>query len=233
MPNKKAIVVHSGGVDSSICLAIAIRDFSKEEVLSLSFNYGQRHLKEIEYAEAICQEWGVDHRVVYLPFLKELTTNSLMDEKGSTSEKSAKGPATLVMGRNGLMARIAAIHAHQLGANFIYMGIMEGPDGNSGYRDCSREYMDLKQEILRIDLANPLFEIRTPLVKISKKESLQIASEMGILSYLLENTVTCYHGIPCEGCGNCLACGLRQKSIQEYFSQIDSTTNSVDNRSRS
>ena len=85
------------------------------------------------------------------------------------------------MGRNGLMAHISAIHAEHIGADSIYMGIIN-VDGNfSGYRDCSREYMDLKQQILRIDLNNPKFEIRTPVVDMTKKETLQVAHQFRYL----------------------------------------------------
>jgi len=216
MHKKKTIVVHSGGMDSSICLALAVREFSKESVLSLSFSYSQRHASELLQAQKICNDWCVDHVILDIHSLKKITDNALMNKDTSIAENENQNPNTLVVGRNGLMARLAGIHADHLGANSIYMGVI-GVEGNySGYRDCSRNYMDLKQQILRIDFDNPQFEIRTPLVHLTKKETLEIAQTLGILEYLLEHTITCYEGIPKYGCLLCPACKLRNKGILEF-----------------
>lgn len=216
MKKKKTIVIHSGGMDSSICLALAIQEFGKESVLSLSFDYEQRHKPELIQAQKICQDWNVDHTVIPLNCLKQIMDNALVNSTLAIEEYNDKPPNTLVMGRNGLMARIGAIHADSLGAGSIYMGII-GVDGSfAGYRDCSRAYMDLKQQILRIDLNNPHFEIRTPLVHMSKKETLEVAHHLGILHYLLDNTITCYEGFSKQGCEKCPACKLRNKGILEF-----------------
>ena len=216
MEKKKTIVIHSGGMDSSICLALAIEEFGKDSVLSLSFTYEQRHSPELKKAKKICKDWAVDHTIVHLKCLRSITDNALINPSLAIKEKDHEPPNTLVLGRNGLMARLGAIHADHLGAHSIYMGII-GVDGNfAGYRDCSREYMDLKQQILRIDLDNPLFEIRTPLVHMTKKETLEVAHRLGILQYLLNNTITCYEGLPREGCQKCPSCKLRNHGIQEF-----------------
>ena len=76
---KKTLVCHSGGMDSSICLALAIQEFGKEEVLSLSFNYNQRHSPELIQAKKICIDWNVDHAVIDLRCLQEITDNALMN----------------------------------------------------------------------------------------------------------------------------------------------------------
>src|SRR5665213_51599 len=161
---KKTIVIHSGGMDSSICLALAMKEFSKENVLSLSFSYEQRHAREIRQAAKICHAWHVDHVVIPLECLQEITQNALMNPNIPIKHLPGQTPNTLVVGRNGLMARLGAIHANHLGAHCIYMGIIGVDGSNSGYRDCSRDYMDLEQHVLRIDLDDPKFEIRTPLV---------------------------------------------------------------------
>lgn len=210
---KKAVVVHSGGMDSSLCLALAMQEFGKENVLSLSFSYQQRHPTELQQAEKICKDWGVDHYVIQLDCLKEITQSALLDPAMAIVHEQGHPPNTLVVGRNGLMARIAAIHANNLGANCIYMGVMELEGANSGYRDCSRHYMDLMQTILRIDLDNPLFEIRTPLVHLYKKDTLVLAHRLGLLTYLLNETITCYEGIAKQGCGHCPACQLRNEGL--------------------
>lgn len=214
---KKAVVVHSGGMDSSLCLALAIEQFAAENVLSLSFTYGQRHLKELDYAAKICKEWKVDHTVIDLNCLNEITENALTNKNIPIEHKAGSPPNTLVVGRNGLMARVASIHAEHLGAECIFMGVIEVDESNSGYRDCSRKYMDIIQAGLRFDFANNQFDIKTPLVYMSKKQTMELAYQMGNLHFLLDNTLSCYEGISHEGCGNCPACELRNKGLKEFL----------------
>ena len=214
---KKTIVVHSGGMDSSICLALALEKHGAPNVLSMTFTYGQRHSVEVQKAEAICKDWGVDHILVNLDCLERITESSLLGEKLEINHEEGKTPNTMVVGRNGLMARVAAIHADHLGADSIYMGVIELEEANSGYRDCSRKYMDIVQAALRVDFANPDFEIKTPLVYMTKNQTLNAAYQMGKLEYLLENTVSCYAGIAGYGCGKCPACELRNEGIQEFL----------------
>lgn len=214
---KKTIVVHSGGMDSSLCLALAIREYEKEQVLSLSFDFDQRHHAELLQAQKICQDWGVEHVVLPITCLKQITSNALLDHSINIVHSEGEAPNTLFVGRNGLMARIAAIHADSLGARSIYLGVMELEEANSGYRDCSRHYMDLMQQILRIDLAQADFEIRTPLIKMTKLQTMQLADKMGLLDYLWENTITCYEGMPRFGCGKCPACKLRNHGYNQYI----------------
>lgn len=216
---KKAIVVHSGGMDSSICLAQAVREWGAENVLSLSFCYGQRHQAELDCARRICREWQVDHTVIQLDCLQQVTSNALMDSQQQVRAEEASPPNTLVEGRNGLMTRLAAIHGKSLGAEVIYLGVIEVEAANSGYRDCTRHYMDLMEELLRLDLGLPNLEIRTPVVRLDKKETLELAAQMGVLDFLLENTLTCYEGLPLAGCGRCPACQLRNDGIHRFAAE--------------
>lgn len=216
MKKKDAVVVHSGGMDSSICLAAAIDEFGKENVLSLSFCYNQRHFPELKQAEKICRSWQVDHVMLNLNCMQEITDNALMNPSIPIKHLAGKAPNTLVVGRNGLMAHLAGIHANHLGACCIYMGVIELDSANSGYRDCSRRYMDLQQEILRIDLDCLAFEIRTPLIKMTKKETLEYAAKLGVLNELLIETITCYEGLPRLGCEKCPACLLRNEGLMDF-----------------
>ncbi len=213
---KKAIIVHSGGMDSSLCLALAIREHGADNVLSLSFRYGQRHSNELDRAAHICQTWGVDHIVIPLLCLSEITEDALTNHALPIEHREGEAPNTLVVGRNGLMARLASIHAHHLGARCIYMGVIEVESANSGYRDCSRDYMDRMQDIMRIDLGVPDFEIRTPIVKMTKRETMELGHRLGVLGFLLEHTITCYNGLPHAGCGTCPACLLRNEGIRQF-----------------
>lgn len=214
---KKAIVVHSGGMDSSICLAQAVKDLSAENILCLSFSYGQRHALEITRAKEIASQFNVDHAIVDMNCLNAVTNNALTNHQIEINHQQGEAPNTLVVGRNGLMARVAAIHANHLGASCIYMGIIEVESANSGYRDCSRSYMDKMQEILRIDLDDHSFEIKTPIVKMTKVETMQLADDLNVLEYLLEKTITCYEGIEKFGCNKCPACKLRNEGIKQYL----------------
>lgn len=213
---KKAVVVHSGGMDSSICLALAIQEHGRNHLLSLSFDYGQRQKLEVERAASICQDWQVEHKVVHFDCLKYLTQNSLTNNEIDIHCPPNSTPNTFVVGRNGLFARLAAIQAQSIGANLLYMGVMELECANSGYPDCSRHYMNLLEQTLRIDLKDESFRILTPLVSMNKKETLQIAYDLGILSYLLRQTISCYHGIPELGCKVCPACKLRNAGLKEF-----------------
>jgi 7-cyano-7-deazaguanine synthase len=211
------IVVHSGGMDSSLCLAHAIREHGLDRVLSMTFRYGQRHAPELESARAICAEWGVAHTVVDLMCLQQVTTNALMSADLEMKRLEDGTPSTLVTGRNGLMARVAGIHANELKARCIYIGIIEVESANSGYRDCTRDYMERMQEILRIDFGDPTFEIRTPVVFMDKEQTMEFGHEMGVLEYLLDVTITCYDGMKHRGCGECLACGLRNEGLATFL----------------
>lgn len=221
--HKKAVVIHSGGMDSSLSLALAIKEFGCQEVLSVSFCYNQRHSAELRQSAKICQDWKVDHTQINIECLQEITEDSLTNHALPILIDGCN-TNTLVTGRNGLMATLGAIHAHHLGAHCIYMGVIEVDGAACGYRDCTRNYMNLKQEILRIDLNDPLFEIRTPLVKMSKTETLCLAQQLGLLEYLLENTITCYEGLPRLGCQVCPSCLLRNKGLREFSKLFPETS---------
>jgi len=216
MKKKEALVIHSGGMDSSICLALACKEFGPAAVLSVSFSYHQRHSNELIQAQKICNDWNVDHVVLSIECLQQITDNALINPHLAIEHLSQKAPNTLVVGRNGLMARLGAIYAAHLGAKYIYMGVIEVEACNSGYRDCSRDYMDKMQEILRIDLGDPAFEIRTPIVFMTKAESLCVAEKLGVLEYLLNETISCYEGVAGVGCLVCPACLLRNEGIRQY-----------------
>ncbi len=213
---KKALVVHSGGMDSSLCLALAVKEFGAENVLSLSFSYQQRHSVELTRAKEISTHFKVDHVELNVDCLSQITDSALIGNKETIKHESGKAPNTLVVGRNGLMARLAGIHAHSLGAKYIYLGVMELEGANSGYRDCSRAYMDLVQAALRLDFADDKFGIRTPLALMTKQETMELGFKLGVLPYLLETTITCYEGLEKEGCMKCPACKLRNAGLKTF-----------------
>lgn len=214
---KEAIVLHSGGMDSSLCLAYAIKKFGADQVLALNIHYGQRNHAEIKQAELICQHFAVDQYHLDVDFLGKITQNAMLDSLQPIKHEDNKAPNTFVLGRNGLFVRLAAVLGHQYGAKQVYTGVIEVEAANSGYPDCTRRYMDLMQQVLSIDLSNPQFKIRTPLVFMTKAQTMEFGYQLGILPFLLENTITCYEGIARAGCKICPACQLRNQGIQEFL----------------
>jgi len=213
----EAIVLHSGGMDSSLCLASAVRAHGAGRVLSLGFGYGQRHGDELARAERIARRFGVRRHVVEIGCYRRLTRNALMDAGIPIEHAGGEAPNTLVVGRNGLMIRLAAILAGQIGARTLYVGVIGVEAANSGYRDCTRPYIDRLEEILRIDLGDEDFEILTPLVDMSKAETMEFGDRLGCLEFLLDATVTCYEGIPRAGCRKCPACKLRNEGLAAFL----------------
>jgi len=216
---KKAVVIHSGGLDSSLCLALAAREFGPHNVLSISFCYGQRNEPELAQADKICKTWDIDHTLLNIDCLEKITKSALIGHSIPMKHAEGQSANTLVTGRNGLMVRLGAIHAKHLGAHYLYTGIIEVDGKKNGYRDCTRAYMDLKQEILRQDLADPTFEIRTPLVFMTKKETLELSYSLGILPFLLQESISCYEGKKLQGCGQCFSCEIRNNAIAEFLSE--------------
>lgn len=213
---KTAVVAHSGGMDSSLCLALAVQEHGPEQVLAFNVDYGQRHSQEVVHAKKICEHFGVDYFNLSIEFLSKITTNALMDKTLEMLHEQGKPPNTLVLGRNGLIARLAAIFADGYGVKQVYMGVIEVESANSGYRDCTRHYMDLMQDILRLDLGRTDFEITTPLIYMTKADTLELGFQLGVLDYLLENTISCYQGVTKAGCRQCPACVLRNEGIREF-----------------
>lgn len=217
------VVLHSGGMDSSICLALAKKQYGAQRVVSLGFSYGQRHAVEMAAADTICQGWGITRTVLDASIVSQLTSNALVDP--SLSIQIHEGiPSTMVVGRNGLLCWLASLWAYKHGVFRISTGIIELEEANSGYRDCSRAYMDRVQELLRMDFACPSFEIQSPLVKMNKLQTLELAHELGVLDELLCKTVTCYEGIKYWGCTHCPACSLRNQALRQYCAKNENYT---------
>jgi 7-cyano-7-deazaguanine synthase len=213
----KALIIHSGGMDSSLCLAMAIQEFGSDAVISLGFDYGQRHEVELMAAQKIADYFKVKRMVIQIPFYQNVTKSALLDKSEEIKKLPNNIPNTMVLGRNGLMGQIAGIYANSLGIKKIYMGVMELESSNSGYRDCSRQYMDQLQGLLRMDFADESFEIKTPVINYTKMETMELADQLGVLNFLLEETITCYNGIKNIGCQSCPACLLRNDGIKNFY----------------
>lgn len=213
MNKRIAVVVFSGGQDSTTCLLKALKEY--DEVHTISFFYGQKHWEEIERAKKICEDLNVSNKLVEVTAIFDCLSNCALTHPEMNIEKGEKYPNTFVDGRNHIFLSIAAIYAKQLGAHDIITGCCE--TDFSGYPDCRRVFIDSLQETLSLAMDYE-FNIITPLMYLNKKQTWAMADELGYLDYVLNNTLTCYNGVE-GGCHECPACKLREQGYNEYMKE--------------
>lgn len=209
IPKKNALILLSGGQDSTTCLAWAKEKFDK--VFAITFDYGQRHKIELNAAKKIAQITKTPLRIQKLSLLKELTKNALTDPQIKINKGSKKNlPSTFVPGRNLIFIATAAIYAESLKITDIITGVCQ--TDYSGYPDCRDKFIKSLQKTLRLAMETP-FNIHTPLMWISKKESVQMMQKLDKIE-LLQYSHTCYLGQR-PACEKCPACKLRLKGFKE------------------
>ena len=219
----KALVLFSGGQDSTTCLAWALAQFA--DVETIGFDYGQRHriemnvrldtLRELRNA---FPEWsdrlGDDH-VIDLAVLGQISETSLTRDVAIAYEQSGL-PNTFVPGRNLLFLAFAATIAYRRGLDVLVGGMCE--TDFSGYPDCRDNTMKAMQLALSLGLDRKL-RVETPLMWIDKAQTWALAAQLGgtaLTALIVEHTHTCYHGVRGKrhdwgyGCGECPACALRK-----------------------
>ena len=212
---RKALVIFSGGQDSTTCLLQAITEYGVQNVETITFQYGQRHSIELEKARWIAQDLGVKQTLLDTSLIKSITHNALMDETAQIEQKDNALPNTFVDGRNALFLLYAAIYAKGQGISDIIAGVCE--TDFSGYPDCRDVFVKSMNVTLNLAM-DYAFNLRTPLMYLTKAQTWQLADELGALDYVREHTHTCYQGIE-GGCGQCPSCVLRNKGLAEYLEQ--------------
>lgn len=211
--NNKAVVVLSGGQDSTTCLFWALKEFT--EVVAVTFNYGQKHIKEIECAKQIAKDIGIEHHILDMSLLNQLAPNALTrDDIEIKAGENGGLPSTFVEGRNILFLTFAAIVAKGKGISNIVTGVCE--TDFSGYPDCRDVFIKSLNVTLNLGM-DYTFVIHTPLMWINKEQTWALADKLGKLDYIMENTLTCYRGIKGDGCGTCPACKLRKHGLEMYL----------------
>jgi len=212
-----ALVCFSGGQDSTTCLYWAKKRF--EYVEAVIFEYGQRHVNEVEIAEKLAAEAGVSCQILDLSLLSQLAPNSLTDNTiAMDEEKPADSyPNTFVPGRNMLFLSFAAVLARSHGIFNIVTGVSEAD--YSGYPDCRDTFIRSLNVTLNLAM-DEQFILHTPLMYRDKSEVWALADELGIFDLVRTQTLTCYNGIPADGCGRCPACKLRKAGLDKYLSTI-------------
>lgn len=216
MNEDAALVVFSGGQDSTTCLYWAKKHFRK--VYALSFIYGQKHAGEVEIAKSIARKAGVDWACMDVSFISALGRNSLTDMTMAMDEEKPAGgfPNTFVPGRNLFFISIAAVYARERGINHLVTGVSQ--TDFSGYPDCRDAFIKSLNVTLNLAM-DEQFVIHTPLMWIDKCRTWALADELGVLDLIRQETLTCYNGVPGDGCGHCPACKLRNEGLRRYLEQ--------------
>ena len=200
-----AIVVFSGGLDSTTCLALAQQQH--EEVIALSFDYGQRHAIELEHAQAITLDYGLEHLVVKIENNifqgSALTDQSLQvpDYNGA-----ATIPVTYVPARNTIFIAYALGLAESRKASSIYLGV--SAVDYSGYPDCRPDYINAYQALINQAIVGSEIKLETPLINLSKAQTIKLGLSLGV-DY--SKTFSCYNPDQNgQACGRCDSCNLRK-----------------------
>ena len=229
MHHRNALVLFSGGQDSTTCLALALSRYDRVE--TIAFDYGQRHAVELQarlrvLAEIKAQfpQWaprlGEDH-LLDLAVLGQVSETSLTRDTAFAMEQTGL-PNTFVPGRNLLFLTLAAALAYRRGLEVIVTGVCE--TDYSGYPDCRDDSMKAMQLALSLGM-DKRFLIETPLMWIDKAETWRLAQQLGgqpLVDLIVEHTHTCYLGDRSHrqdwgyGCGTCPACDLRAKGFARF-----------------
>jgi len=230
---RHALVLFSGGQDSTACLAWALNRFAHVE--TIGFDYGQRHAVEMACRPTVLAElrrqfpgWsarlGADH-VLDLRLLGQISDTALTDARAI--ELDANGlPNTFVPGRNLLFLNFAATVAYRRGASVLVGGMCQ--TDYSGYPDCRHDTLAALQQALTLGIGVPM-AIDTPLMWLTKAQTWALAHELGgeaLVDLTVEHTHTCYLGERSvrhswgHGCGHCPACALRRAGHEAWLAQL-------------
>ncbi len=206
---KKAVVVLSGGQDSTTCLYWALERFGGDQVEALTFDYGQRHRIELDCAGQVAKHAGVAHTTLPIDTFAALGGNALTDSHIPVEQAPGNGlPNTFVPGRNLIFLTFAAAFAWQRDLADIVTGVAQ--TDYSGYPDCRRDTIDAMEQSLNLGM-ECTFRIHTPLMNLTKKQTVELARDLGALD-AMALTHTCYNGQR-PPCGECPACQLRAKGF--------------------
>lgn len=205
----KVVVIYSGGMDSFTVLNRAIKD--GKEVYALSFDYGQKHVKELKCASDVCQELNVQHKVIDISAINQLLAGSSLTDDIEIPEghyEAENMKSTVVPNRNMILLSLAVGYAVSVGASQVYYGAHSGD--HAIYPDCRPEFVLKMNDVCQIANYEPV-EIFSPYLNVSKTDILTDGLKMG-LDY--SNTWTCYNGRE-KACGKCGACQERLEAFRD------------------
>jgi 7-cyano-7-deazaguanine synthase len=211
--SKKAVIVLSGGLDSTTCMGIAKEE--GYELYPITFHYGQRHNREVEQAIEVGKYYEVkDHRIVDLTFLKDIGGSALTDDELEVPTEAEEGiPVTYVPARNMIFLALSSAYAEVIGATAVYTGV--SAVDYSGYPDCRPEFIKSMEETINLatkaGVTGQNIQVKTPLINLSKKETIEAGLSLDVP---YELTTSCYNGKE-AACGKCDSCQLRLKGFKE------------------
>ena len=208
----KKVIIYSGGMDSFTLLNELV--FYEHEVHAISFNYGQRHEKELDYAKMVTEDLGCEHKVVELQCLNELVQGSSLTSEidvpeGHYSEENMK--ATVVPNRNMIMLSMAVGYAVSIGAGEVYTAVHAGD--HAIYPDCREEFINAMNKVTQIANYDPIF-VLAPYIFMDKGDILLTGKTVGLRSFDYANAWTCYAGRE-KACGKCGACVERLEAFDK------------------
>ncbi len=213
MLKRQALVVLSGGQDSTTCLYWALDKFGVDAIETVSFDYGQRHRVELECAARVAEFAGVSNEIIPIDTFAALGGNALTDSSvdvQKVGDADTDLPNTFVPGRNIVFLTFAAAYAWQRDIEHLVTGVAQ--TDYSGYPDCRQETIEALQSTIRLGMQSNVV-IHTPLMSLSKKETVLLARDLGGLE-AMALTHTCYNGRR-PPCGECAACELRARGFDE------------------
>ena len=216
--NNRALVIFSGGQDSTTCLYWALKKF--DFVTALTFSYGQRHIIELESAAKIAALAGVNHELLDLgEVFSGISSLTDLDEKipevsiqeENDQVKENQLPTTFVPGRNILFLSIAGSRAYTADCDNIVIGVSQ--EDFAGYPDCRENFIKSMEQSLSLGLDKNI-TVHAPLMHLSKKETVELASQWPQCMEALSWSTTCYNGMV-PPCGRCNSCQLRARGFRE------------------
>jgi len=218
---KKAVVIFSGGQDSTTCLYWAKQNFDYVE--AMTFFYGQKHAVEMYCAQAICSKEKVRQTIIDVSFLGKIVESALTSDKMNLNEVNAKGlPSSFVPNRNALFITLAHAYAQKIGAQHLVTGVCE--TDYSGYPDCRDIFVNNIEHTLNLGSDSNIV-LHAPLMKLTKDKIFKLAEDLGRIQDVIEQSHTCYNGDREHryewgyGCDACPACELRKNGWEKFISK--------------
>jgi len=190
---KRALVILSGGQDSTTCLLMAIHKYKRENVSAISFIYNNKYRKDVECAKKVCKDFNISHEIYDIGVLQDLAGSNNFE------------------GRNLILTSLAVIYAKNKKINNVIIGLA----GNSIHPDCSEAFLNQLRKTIEVSIGNDV-HIIAPLIKLDKSKIWEKADELGYLNYVKNNTFSCWDRQDMH-CGKCLSCISRINGLEKYL----------------
>jgi 7-cyano-7-deazaguanine synthase len=211
LPNKNKVVsVLSGGLDSTILTYMLVDKYGKDNVIALSFNYGQKQGIELEKASVTCKKLNIQHKIIDISFLGDIVAPVCANIKGTDVEMPTiqdvlgdPQPPTYVPYRNMILNSIAFSFAESNDCDAVFSGLQIHDE--YGYWDTSRMFIDRMNSVSELNRQHQI-SFEAPFAEMSKKDEIEIGKELGVI---FEDTMTCYNPTEDVACGKCPSCSER------------------------